>query len=81
MFMTNVQISLDEDWVTQLDRMADEQRKTRTAVIREAIGAVVCRQSAASFERQWIAAAQADQSEEGLDDWMSAESWESDESW
>ncbi len=78
--MKNVQISLDEERIAQLDQVAGDQQKTRTAVIREAIDAWVRRQRIAFFEQQWISAAQADRSDDGIDEWVAAESWETDES-
>lgn len=79
--MKNVQVSLDDESLAELDRIADEQRKTRTAVVREAIGAWVRQQRIASFEREWIAAARNDGADTSADEWIAAESWDDNEPW
>lgn len=79
--MKNIQISLDDERVAELDRIAETQRKTRTAIVREALAAWVREQRIASFEREWIAAARSESSEVSRDEWIAAETWDDDEPW
>lgn len=79
--MKNIQISLDDERVAELDRIAEKQRKTRTAIVREALAAWVREQRIASFEREWIAAARRESSEVSRDEWIAAETWDDDEPW
>lgn len=73
--MKNLQIGLEDSVVSYLDRIASEQHKTRTAVIRDAIRHWIRRNAVGRFEEDWIAALNSDQTEYSDDTelWMAAE--------
>lgn len=76
--MKNLQIALDDTMVSYLDRIASQQHKTRTAVIREAILCWIKQSAVERFEVDWIAALKSDQSEysDETELWMAAEAWD-----
>ncbi len=76
--MKKLQIGLDDRVVTYLDRIALQQHKTRTAVIREAIHYWIKQSAAERLEADWIAALKADQAEypDDTELWMAAEAWD-----
>ena len=76
--MKNLQIGLEEDVVDYLDKVAEEQNKTRTAVIREAIDHWIKRTVVEDFEAKWIASLEregAKYPDDGDDLWAAAEKW------
>jgi predicted transcriptional regulator len=76
--MKNLQIGLDDKIVSYLDRIATEQHKTRTAVIRDALEYWIKQRAAERFEADWIAAVKADQAlyPDDTELWMAAEAWD-----
>ena len=75
--MKNLQIGLDDKIISYLDRIASQQHKTRTAVIRDAIQHWIKQSAVERFEEDWIAAIKADQAEypDDTELWMAAEAW------
>jgi predicted transcriptional regulator len=76
--MKNLQIALEDNIVFYLDRMAAEQHKTRTALIREALRHWIMQGAVEKFEADWIAALKSDQRDytDDAELWMAAEAWE-----
>ena len=52
--MKNTQISFDEKLLKEIDRVAASARKTRSAIVREALKAWLNRKRIQNFEDQWI---------------------------
>ena len=52
--MKNTQISFDEKLLKEIDRVAASSRKTRSAIVREAVKAWLDRKRIRDFEDQWI---------------------------
>lgn len=52
--MKNTQISFDEKILNEIDRVAASSRKTRSAIVREAVKAWLNRKWIQDFEDQWI---------------------------
>ncbi len=75
--MKNLQITIDDTMVSYLDRVAELQQKTRTALIREAIAYWIRRRTIEQFESQWICALKSGKNEYQDEDevWMAAEAW------
>jgi Arc/MetJ-type ribon-helix-helix transcriptional regulator len=74
--MKNVQISFDEDLLIMIDRMAEDSRKTRSAVIREAVRAWLRQREINAFEELWISKLQ-----DRPNDMNDAEGWAAAEKW
>jgi len=75
--MKNLQITIDDTMVSYLDRVAEHQQKTRTALIREAIAYWIRCKNIEQFESQWISALKTGQPgyQEEDESWMAAETW------
>ena len=52
--MKNIQISFDEKILKEIDRVAASARKTRSAIVREAVKAWLIKKQIQDFEDQWI---------------------------
>ncbi len=52
--MKNTQISFDEKLLKEIDRVAASSRKTRSAIVREAVKAWLNRKRIQDFEDLWI---------------------------
>jgi predicted transcriptional regulator len=76
--MKNLQISIEDTMVSYLDRLAEHQQKTRTALIREAIAYWIRYKNIEQFESQWISALKSDTRGFPEDDeaWLAAEAWD-----
>lgn len=76
--MKNLQIALDDNLVSYLDRIASQQHKTRAAVIRDALSFWIKQSAVDRFERDWITALKNDQSEypDDTELWLAAEAWD-----
>lgn len=75
--MKSLQISIDDTMVSFLDRVAEHQQKTRTALIREAIAFWIRQKNIEQFESQWISALKSGHSAYPGEDeaWLAAEAW------
>jgi metal-responsive CopG/Arc/MetJ family transcriptional regulator len=74
--MKNTQISFNEKILNEIDRVAASSRKTRSAIVREAVKAWLNRKWIQDFEDQWIKKLvenpeEVDESEA----WMNADHW------
>ncbi len=74
--MKNAQISFEDDFLEKIDRMATENNKTRSAVVREAVHFWLKKKNIEDFEDAWIDALRK-HPESGLD----SEAWESVDEW
>ena len=77
--MKNLQIGLEEDVIDYLDKVAEGQNKTRTAVIREAIDHWIKRTVVEDFEAKWIESLEKEgvpSRDEDGDLWAAAEEWD-----
>jgi predicted transcriptional regulator len=76
--MKNLQVSIEDTMLSYLDKVAELQQKTRTALIREAIAYWIRRKNIEQFENQWIIALKNGKSAypEEDDAWMVAEAWD-----
>jgi predicted transcriptional regulator len=76
--MKNLQITIEDAMVLYLDKVAEHQQKTRTALIREAIAYWIRRKNIEQFESQWISALKSGQSAHPgeYEAWMAAEAWD-----
>jgi metal-responsive CopG/Arc/MetJ family transcriptional regulator len=74
--MKNVQVTIDDDTLTRVDRASKPLGLTRSEIVRQALREWLHRQAIESFERGWIAAL------EGTpDDASRAEAWRGVQSW
>ena len=75
--MKNTQISFDERLLREIDQVAASNKKTRSAIVREAVKAWLNQKQIQEFEDQWISKLRENpQDEEDSKAWVSAESWE-----
>ncbi len=76
--MKNLQISLDNNIMSFIEKITKEQHKTRSAVIREAINYWIKYKTIDEFESQWINALQEEGPKCTADDvaWMNTEEWD-----
>ncbi|MCK5196810.1 MAG: CopG family transcriptional regulator [Spirochaetales bacterium] len=76
--MKNLQISLDSNIITFIEKITKEQHKTRSAVIREAISYWIQHKTIEEFENQWISALKEEEPDYTKEDeaWMDAEQWD-----
>jgi metal-responsive CopG/Arc/MetJ family transcriptional regulator len=74
--MKNVQISMDEDTLQNVDKAAAPLGLTRSEVIRQALREWLRRRSVDRFEQEWIAALR-DKPDDGAraDAWLSTQTW------
>jgi len=74
--MKNTQISFDEKILNEIDRVAASSRKTRSAIVREAVKTWLNRKRIQDFEDQWIK--KLVENPEELDEseaWINADLW------
>lgn len=74
--MKNIQITVDPDTLSQVDRIGKPLGLKRSEIVRQALRDWLRRRAVESFEHEWIAALRerpddADRAEE----WMSAQAW------
>jgi metal-responsive CopG/Arc/MetJ family transcriptional regulator len=74
--MKNVQISFDKELLNTIDRFATASRRSRSAVVREAVKTRILQKEIKEFEDEWIKklkeiSVDPDDSEA----WMSIEKW------
>lgn len=77
--MKNIQITIEESLLADLDRCARPMGRKRSAVIREAVREWLRRREAMRFEQEWIAALQSstdDRPDPDTNAWSDAEAWE-----
>jgi metal-responsive CopG/Arc/MetJ family transcriptional regulator len=74
--MKNVQITVDEPTLAQVDRIAKPLGLNRSAIVRQALREWLRRRAVERFEQEWIAALgnQPDDPSRA-EDWLAAEAW------
>ena len=74
--MKNVQISIDQETLREVDRVAKPLGLKRSAVVRRALRDWLRRQAVDRFEQEWIAALTRKPDDEArADDWREAQGW------
>ena len=74
--MKNVQITIDEDTLTRVDRIGKPLGLKRSEVVRRALRDWLRRQAVENFEQEWIVALQ-----KQPDDAARAEDWRDIQAW
>jgi len=75
--MKNTQISFDDKLLREIDRVAASSRKTRSAIVREAVRVWLNQKQVRDFEEQWIAKLMENPRDaEESEAWTNAERWE-----
>ena len=74
--MKNVQITIDEDTLTRVDRVGKPLGLKRSEVVRQALREWLRRRAVENFEQEWIAALQ-----KKPDDAVRAEEWRDIQAW
>ena len=74
--MKNVQITVDEDTLTRVDRIGKPLGLKRSAVVRQALRDWLRRHAVETFEQEWIAALH-----KKPDDAARAEEWRDIQAW
>ncbi len=74
--MKNVQITVDEETLRRVDRMAKPLGLKRSEIVRQALRQWLRQQSVDRFEQEWIAALGKHPDEAArADDWLTVETW------
>jgi metal-responsive CopG/Arc/MetJ family transcriptional regulator len=74
--MRNVQVSIDEETLRNVDRAAEPLGLTRSEIVRQALRQWLHRRAVDRFEQDWIAALQ-----QTPDEATRAEAWLASETW
>ena len=75
--MKNVQITVDEETLAQIDKAGRQLGLKRSQIVREALGTWLRRQAVQGFEQAWIAALGKQRGDNSrADDWLVAQAWE-----
>jgi len=74
--MKNVQISIDEETLLQVDRVATPLGLKRSEVVRRALREWLSRHAVKTFEKEWIAALKKQpDAADRADDWIGIQTW------
>ena len=74
--MKNIQITVDEQTLRQVDRLSKPLGLKRSAIVRQALQQWLHRRAVERFERDWIAAATGQETERSAaDDWIAVQAW------
>lgn len=74
--MKNVQITIDHETLTQVDRVGKPLGLKRSEIVRQALRAWLQRHAVEGFEREWIAAL-----EKRPDDSTRSDGWKDAQAW
>ncbi|RKX74319.1 MAG: hypothetical protein DRP87_17080, partial [Spirochaetes bacterium] len=75
--MKNIQISIEDELLKTVDRLAAISKRTRSAIVREAVKNWVRQKEIKAFEEEWIKRLKKiPQEVEDSDAWMKAEQWD-----
>lgn len=74
--MKNVQITVDDETLRQVDRVAKPLGLKRSEIVRQALRQWLRRHAAERFEQSWIAALE-QRPDDGAraDDWLESQAW------
>lgn len=74
--MINVQITIEEELLADIEEVSKPQSPDLTAIVREALHAWLKRREGQRFEQEWIAALQKHPDEaQRAEDWLEAQTW------
>lgn len=74
--MKNVQITLDDETLARVDRVAKPLGLNRSEIVRQALRQWLHRLAVEHFEREWIAALERRRDEGSrADDWLDIQTW------
>jgi metal-responsive CopG/Arc/MetJ family transcriptional regulator len=74
--MKNIQITVDEDTLRQVDRVARPLGLKRSEVVRQALRQWLQRRATERFEEAWVAAlGRTPDDPRRADDWLGAQTW------
>ena len=74
--MKNVQITIDEETLSRVDRIGKPLGLNRSEIVRRALRDWLHRHAVESFEREWIKALEAHPDEASrAEDWLGIQSW------
>jgi metal-responsive CopG/Arc/MetJ family transcriptional regulator len=74
--MKNVQITVDENLLAEVDRVCTPMGLNRSQVVRQALREWLRRHAIDRFEREWIDALQAQSDDAGrADAWLGVQTW------
>ena len=74
--MKKIRISFDEDLLAAIDDFAASSRRTRSAVIREAVKSWLRKKQVQEFEDKWIKRLKENpQHDKEVQSWMKVQSW------
>jgi len=77
MSMKNIQITVDEDTLRQVDRVSGPLGLKRSEVVRQALRQWLQRRATERFEEEWIAALRAvPDDRQRADDWLGVQTWD-----
>jgi metal-responsive CopG/Arc/MetJ family transcriptional regulator len=75
-YMKNVQITIDEETLTRVDRIAKPLGLKRSEIVRQALRDWLHRHAVENFEQEWIAALRKQPDNAArAEDWMGAQIW------
>jgi metal-responsive CopG/Arc/MetJ family transcriptional regulator len=76
MSMKNIQITVDEETLRQVDRVSGPLGLKRSEVVRQALRQWLQRRATERFEEEWISALRtAPDDRKRADDWLGAQIW------
>ena len=74
--MKNVQVTIDEETLAEIDRIGEPLGLKRSEIVRRALRDWLRRQSIARFEEDWIAALRKrPQGSDNAEDWLDVQAW------
>ena len=74
--MKNVQITIDQETLTQVDRVGKPLGLKRSEIVRQALREWLRRRAMERFEQDWIAAAKRRPARsDAADDWLGVQAW------
>lgn len=74
--MKNVQITIDQETLTQVDRIGKPLGLKRSEIVRQALRDWLRRHAVESFEQEWIAALRRKPDEAArAEDWIGIQAW------
>ncbi len=74
--MKNVQITIDQETLTQVDRIGKPLGLKRSAIVRQALREWLQRHAVTRFEEEWIAALQKRPGRaDDVEDWAGIQAW------
>jgi metal-responsive CopG/Arc/MetJ family transcriptional regulator len=76
--MTNIQVTIDDKTLRQVDRASKPLGLKRSEIVRQALRQWLQRQAIDQFEQRWIAALRNEPHDAaGSEEWLGAQAWSS----